>query len=79
MMISVYCIIIVHLLLFWSGRLCCFKSTNGTKSWMRREIFIALKVWIMLFCVMIPCILVGITTYKTHGAINHLSCVNLQY
>jgi len=33
----------------------------------------------MSFCVRTPCTLVGITTYKTHGAINHLSCVNLEY
>jgi hypothetical protein len=40
---------------------------------MEHEIFIALKIWIVLFCVMTPCVLVGITTYRTYGSINHLT------
>ena len=39
---------------------------------MRHEVLVALKIGIVLFCVMTPCSLVGVTTYKTQGAINHL-------
>jgi hypothetical protein len=74
------CILFSLFLYHHYGQESCVVSTALTgwslgKSW----VFHSTDYLYVLFFVMTPCILVGITTCKTLGALNYLSCVHLQY